>query len=111
MSMSAPGAGSRSRSVVERRLSDVAGQLRDLRRELIIADEQLAHLVDVADEARIRSLVSETPLAEREQREAVRHAEAMRRHRSEVAAEVAQLEAAQDELLDRFLEDAEPAGP
>ncbi len=94
--------------MVERRLTDVAGQLRDLRRDLIIADEQLAHLVDAADEARIRSLVSETPLAEREHREAVRHAEAMRRHQSEVAAQVEQLERAQDELLDRFLEEAEP---
>jgi len=94
--------------MVERRLTDVAGQLRNLRRDLIIADEQLAHLVDAADEARIRSLVSETPLAEREHREAVRHAEAMRRHRSEVASQVAQLDQTQDELLDRFLGEAEP---
>ncbi len=48
-------------------------------------------------------LVSETPLAEREYREAQRHADAMARHREEVWAEIARLEQAQDELLDRLI--------
>jgi len=94
-----------SRSVIERRLADLSDQMRALRRELIIADEQLAHLAAVADEARLRSLLSETPLAERDHREAVRHSEAMRRHRDEVAAQLADLERAQDDLLDRFTAD------
>ncbi len=102
---------SMSRSVLERRLADVAGQLRELRHELIIADEQLEHLAGEAEEARIRSLVSETPLAEREHREAVRHAEAMRRHRADLEARVAQLEQALAALLDRFLDEPAPPGP
>ena len=44
-------------------------------------DEQLAVLADAADDARIRSLVSETPLANREYTEAQRHADAMARSR------------------------------
>ena len=96
-----------SRALIERRLADVADQLRAVRRDIEIADEQLAHLSDQVDEARIRSLVSETPLAEREHREAERHAEAMRRHRADLATELVRLEGAQDELLDRFLD--EPA--
>ena len=93
-----------SRSLVERRLSEVAEQLKVLRRELAVADEQLAHFVDEADNARLRALSSETPIAEQEHREAQKHADAMRRHRSEVQAEIEQLERAQDDLLDRLLE-------
>jgi len=93
-----------SRSLVERRLSEVAEQLKVLRRDLAVADEQLGHFVDEADDARLRALASETPVAEREHRDAQRHADAMRRHRAEVVAEIEQLERAQDDLLDRLLE-------
>lgn len=67
-----------------------------------MADEQLAHFADGAEDARIRALVSETALADREYRDAERHADAMRRHRDELAAEIARLEARQDELLDEL---------
>ena len=70
-----------SRALVEQRLTELSERLRETRRELAIADEQLASLADDADDARLRSLVSETPLAEQEHREASRHAEAMARHR------------------------------
>ena len=75
-----------------------------VQRDLVVANEQLDHLAEDADEARLRALVSETPLAEQEHREAQRHADAMRRHRDSLAAEVEQLEAAQNDLLDRLVE-------
>ena len=90
--------------MVERRLTDVGTQLKELRRELAVTDEQLAQLSDEAEDARLRSLVSETPLAEREHREASRHAEAMQRHRGEVMSDIVRLEALQDELLDKLLD-------
>jgi hypothetical protein len=93
-----------SRSLVERRLSEVAEQLKAVRRELAVADEQLAHLDEEAEDARLRAMVSETPVAERDHREAQKHADAMRRHRAEVAGELTRLERSQDELLDRLLE-------
>ncbi len=93
-----------SRSLVERRLTEVAEQLKRLRRELAVADEQLTHFTEEADDARLRSLVSETPLAQQEHREAQKHADAMRRHQAEVQGKIAQLEQAQDDLLDRLLE-------
>jgi chromosome segregation ATPase len=93
-----------SRSLVERRLSEVAEQLKAVRRELAVADEQLAQLDEEATDARLRAMVSETPIAERDHREAHKHAEAMRRHRAEVASELSRLERSQDELLDRLLE-------
>ncbi len=90
------------RPLVERRLRDVSQRLQRLREELEVTDEQLAHLADEADDARIRALVSETPTAERDHVEAAGHADAMRRHRASVQDEIARLEQAQDELLDRF---------
>jgi hypothetical protein len=91
-----------TRAHVERRLIEVAGRLKQLHLDLSVHDEQLAHFVDEADDARLRSLVSETPLAEREHREAARHAAAMERGRDEVVAEISRLEALQDELLDQL---------
>jgi cell division septum initiation protein DivIVA len=92
-----------SKSLVERRLTQVAGRLRQLRDELEVSAEQLAHLADAADDARLRALVSETPVADIDHRQAERHAEAMRRHREAVLDEIAKLERAQDELLDRLV--------
>lgn len=92
-----------SRVLIERRLIDVAQRLKRAREELAIIEEQLLALNDAADEARIRSLVSETPLAHREYTEAQRHADAMDRTRRAVLADVAELQAAQDDLLDRLI--------
>lgn len=91
-----------SRRQVERRLTEVGRRLRELREELRVADEQLLHLAEAADDARLRALVSETPVSDREHREASRHADAMRSHRATVVEEIERLEAAQDELLDRL---------
>jgi flagellar biosynthesis chaperone FliJ len=91
-----------TRGQVERRLRSVSDQLRSLRNDLQVTDEQLIRLVDEADDARLRALVSETPLAEKEHRTAGRHAERLRKHRDKVAAKLSALEAEQDELLDRL---------
>jgi hypothetical protein len=91
-----------SRSLVERRLTEVSGRLRQLRDDLAVSDEQLAHLAEAADDARLRSLVSETPLADREHHDAQRHADAMLRHRADLLEGIARLERTQDELLDRL---------
>jgi predicted nucleic acid-binding Zn-ribbon protein len=98
-----------SRTLLERRLTELSDQLKQLRRDLAVADEQLAHLAGEADDARLRALVSETPLAERENREAQRHADAMRRHRADLVSSIERLERAQDELLDRLIADDPPS--
>jgi DNA repair exonuclease SbcCD ATPase subunit len=95
-----------SRWLVEKRLFQAAERLKQLRAELKVVDEQLAFLNEAADEARLRALVSETPLADREHREAQKHAEAMSRHREQLASSILELERSQDELLDRLVEDA-----
>ena len=92
-----------SRSLVERRLSELGTRLRQLREELAVSEEQLGPLAEAADDARLRSLVSETPVADREHHDAQRHADAMQRHRADVLGQIARLEQTQDELLDRLL--------
>ncbi len=95
-----------SRWLVEKQLSASAERLRNLRGELAVIDEQLAALADAADESRLRALVSETPLADREHREAQKQVEAMSRHRAVVVSTIQELERSQDELLDRLVEEA-----
>lgn len=91
-----------SRSLIERRLTEVHARLVRARQELAVLDEQQAFFADLADDARLRALVSETPLAEQEHREAEKHADAMARSRAAVLATIAELEAAEGELLDRL---------
>ena len=78
-------------------------RLRKAREELAVADEQLSVLSEAADEARIRSLVSETPLAARQSQEAERNAEAMQGARDSLVSQVKRLEAEIDELLDKLV--------
>lgn len=92
-----------ARSAVERRLLEVNARLRKAREELVVLDEQLAALTDEADDARVRALVSESPLADREHREAHKHAEAMARSRSALVASIADLESTQNRLLDELV--------
>lgn len=91
-----------SRRLIERRLSDVHRKLQRARKELEVVDEQWAVLADAAEEAQLRALVSETPLAEVEHRDAQRHADAMARSRTAVLESIAELERAQDQLLDKL---------
>jgi hypothetical protein len=92
-----------SRSLIERRLREGSSRLKRAREELALIDEQLAVMADAADEARLRALVSETPLANREYHDAQRHADAMERSRRVVLASIAELQESQDQLLDRLV--------
>ena len=95
-----PSAGANAQ--VERKLRKVSEQLRSLRDDLRVTEEQLVQLSDEAEDARIRALVSETPVAEKEHRKASRHADRLRASRDNAIAKIADLERQQDELLDRL---------
>ncbi|MGF1599948.1 MAG: hypothetical protein ACFCVK_24070 [Acidimicrobiales bacterium] len=90
------------RSSIERKLNDLTIEVRSLRAELQVVDEQLRFVVDEADDARLRSLVSETPLAASEHREAARTVAAVRRDREAKLKRLAKLESKQDALLDQL---------
>lgn len=85
--------------LAERRLRDVHGRLVRAREELAVLDEQLAAVTEEAEDLRLRSLVSETPLAAHEYTDARRHLDAMTRARSALCATVEGLERRRDELL------------
>ena len=91
-----------ARTILQRRLVDVSERLKRLRAELGVTEEQLAFLVDEAEDARLRALVAETPLADVEARDARRQTDALARHRDSLRANVAELEREQDSLLDRI---------
>ncbi len=80
----------------------VSRRLSQLREEMAVANEQGAHFDDETDDARLRALMSETPLAQAEHREADRYSTAMARHRSDLVENIARLEAEQDALLDKL---------
>jgi hypothetical protein len=87
------------RALLERRIRDVHARLVRAREDLAVLDEQLVVVLESADEARVRSLVAETPLAAHEHSEAARHADAMSKAREILAGTVRDLENRQDELL------------
>jgi hypothetical protein len=91
-----------SRSILQRRLLDVSERLKRVRAELAVAVEQQRFLEEESEEARLRALVSETPLGDAEAREARRHAEAMTRHRQALETTLSELLGEQDALLDRM---------
>lgn len=91
-----------SRASIERKLTDLTSELRVLRQELHVIDEQLQHFVDAADDARLRSLISETPLAANEHREAARAVAGVRRDREATMKRLTKLETKQDALLDQL---------
>lgn len=87
------------RFLVERRLRDVHLRLVRAREELAVIDEQLAAVSEEAEEARLRALVAETPLAAHDYAEVQRHADAMGRARQALSDAVEGLERKRDELL------------
>ncbi|HEY7439067.1 MAG TPA: hypothetical protein VIC35_06690 [Acidimicrobiia bacterium] len=91
-----------SQSLLRRRLVDASERIKRMRAELAVTTEQLAFLEDEAEDARLRALVAETPLAEAEARDARRHADALARQRDALESSVAGLLREQDELLDRM---------
>ncbi|WP_419846469.1 hypothetical protein [Candidatus Poriferisocius sp.] len=94
-----------TQSRVERRLAELADRLKRLTADLEVAEEQCLHFEDLAEDARLRALVSETPAAERQHRDAARQAETMAKHRNRLREEIHSLEEQQNDLLDRFYSD------
>lgn len=85
------------------RLSALSDEIAEEQTQLRIIEEQLAFQQDVSEDARIRALVSETPLADREAREAADDLRRLERSREEARARLGDLRAEQDTLLERML--------
>jgi hypothetical protein len=91
------------------RMRALSEEIARLQTEIGILDEQIAFQSEVADDARLRAVVSETPLSERESREAADDLLRMVRVRTEALQRVQALRAEQDALLEGLLEHPDPA--
>ncbi len=91
------------RAIVERRLSDAHDRLVRARSELALLDEQLLVVNEIADDARLRALVAETPVAAKEHDEASRQASVMLQSRRALVDLITELERRQGALLDRLV--------
>ena len=90
------------RSSIEKKLTSISNELRSLREELGIVEEQLIQVSDEAEDCRLRALVSETPLAAEEQRETAKAVAAVKRDQESKLKRLQKLEKKQDELLDQL---------
>jgi hypothetical protein len=84
---------------VKRRLEDVQRQLAQARESLAVLEEQVAVWNDALDDARIRALVSETPLQSKEYEELSRHVMVANAEMTRRSTDVNELVCARDELL------------
>jgi uncharacterized protein (DUF3084 family) len=96
------------RGNLQKRLEDARAEILRAREAVRILDEQVAYQQGVTDEAETAAVVSETPLAHRERREADGDLRRLRAQRDELRDRIAALVAEQDELLDRLLEAGNP---
>ncbi|MEM9561268.1 MAG: hypothetical protein AAGA93_01540 [Actinomycetota bacterium] len=92
------------KSLIEKKLTALSRELQTLRNELGVVEEQLIQVADEAESSRLRSLVSETPQAVHEEREAAKAVAAVRRDRDAKLKRLEKLERKQDDLLDRLTE-------
>ncbi len=89
---------------IKKRLKTLTAELVGLRHEVVVLDEQIEHFRDVADEARMRSMVAETPQLQNEAKQASRTLEVMVKNRTEILERITRLETKQDALLDALSE-------
>ena len=92
---------------IERRLRSLSDEIAGLRAEIAVLSEQLVFQHDVSEDARVRALVAETPIAEREFRMAEDDFRRIQRVLDEAKARLAASLEEQDRLLGEML--PEPA--
>jgi predicted nucleic acid-binding Zn-ribbon protein len=86
-------------AALERRIRDLQVRVRTAREELAVLVEQIESLAEDAEDARVRWLVAETPLAEKESADAHRHLELAQRAATTLRAEIDQCITDRDRYL------------
>lgn len=81
---------------------EISRRIKQQKEDLLVAEEQLISLTSDADEARIRSLVSETAISDNDRRDSVRQSENMQKYCHKIRNEIQRLEEIQDALLDKM---------
>ena len=88
---------------IAQRLRALSAEIATLQTEIGILEEQIAFQTEIADDARIRALVSETPLADRDAQVASGDLARIMRSRTDALKRLEQLRADQDGLLERMI--------
>lgn len=86
------------RGQIERRLSSLVEEIRGVRQELAMMHEHLAERASVAADLWVRALVAETPLADREFRDAEHGRRDVERRAAAVRRRLAALEAERERI-------------
>jgi predicted nucleic acid-binding Zn-ribbon protein len=86
-------------AALEKRIRELQQRVRVAREELAILVEQIDSLAEDAEDARVRWLVAETPLAEKESADAQRHLELAQRAAAALRAEIDRCVADRDRFL------------
>ncbi|HTN99224.1 MAG TPA: hypothetical protein VL068_01010, partial [Microthrixaceae bacterium] len=76
----------------ERRLRRISRELVAAREDLRITDEQALHFTEIADDTRIRSIVSDSPQDRVDHDEAEQTSTSMARHRADLVVRIQKLE-------------------
>lgn len=84
---------------VTKRIEDVQRRLAAARESARVFDEQLAVWTEAYEDARLRSLMAETPQADHDFAEIKRHYDVARREHDRHVAEIAELVGERDRLL------------
>ena len=87
---------------LEKRLMEISRRIKKEKEDLLVAEEQLISLINDADEARIRSLVSETAISDNDRRDSARQSKNMEKYFQKIRNEIHRLEEIQDGLLDKL---------
>ncbi len=95
--------------ILKKRLRTVSSRIRRLQSELNVLDHQLVQLEEEAEDARLRSLVSEGPAEAVAYDQARRQRDILDREGERQRRELEALLADQDALLDRLAQKAQPA--
>lgn len=90
---------------IAQRLRALSAEIATLQTEIGILEEQIAFQTEIADDARIRALVSETPIADRDAQVASGDLARIMRSRTDALKRLEQLRADQDGLLERMLDE------
>ncbi len=90
---------------IAQRLRALSAETATLQTEIGILEEQIAFQTEIADDARIRALVSETPIADRDAQVASGDLARIMRSRTDALKRLEQLRADQDGLLERMLDE------
>ncbi|GIU83358.1 MAG: hypothetical protein KatS3mg008_0133 [Acidimicrobiales bacterium] len=90
------------RSQIRRRLASLSEELRNTRAELEQVEHELAIVAWEEEQAAVRAITADDPYSKYQHKEALKHREALERHRQVLSQDLRRLEAEIDSLLDRI---------